>query len=158
MKPLPVGSGLHADQPVKGSRTQTRFLRQNSRRFDAHVFSSSLLSSNNQACGLVTSAIEGKSAFHQLPPKSVGNSRLFVLQPDSFLVFIRFILCEAMSYFSPARWVINIVSVVRQCFRFIFAIHSNIWEFGLDVKRKRAIARYLSSHSSHHASCAHEMA
>ena len=105
------------------------------------------------------SAIEGKSAFHQLPPKSFGNSRLFVLQPDSFLVSIRFIiLCEAMPYFSPVRWLMNIISVVRQRFRFIFAIYSNIWESGLDVKRKRAIARYLSSHSSHHASCAHEIA
>ena len=80
------------------------------------------------------------------------------LRTRFFSRFIRFILCEAMSYFSPARWVMNVVSVARHRFRFIFAIHSNIWEFGLDVKRKRAIARYLSPHSSHHASCAHEMA
>ena len=91
-------------------------------------------------------------------PQILRKQSLFVLQPDSFLVFIRFILCEAMSYFSPVRWIMNIVSAVWRYFRFIFAIHSNIWEFGLDVKRKRAIAGYLSSYSSHHASCAHKMA
>lgn len=103
------------------------------------------------------SEMEGKSAFHQLPPKSVGNSRQFVLRPDNFFVFIRFILRAAMSYFSPVRCIMNIVSVARQNFRFIFAIHLNIWESGLDVKRKRAIAGYLSLHSSHHVPCSHAM-
>ncbi len=104
------------------------------------MFSLSLPSSNNQGCGLVPSAMEGKSKFHQLPPKYVGNSRQFVLRPDSFFVLIRFALREAVSYFLPVRWIMNFVSTARQYFRYIFAIRSNIWKFGLNVKRKRAIS------------------
>ena len=114
-------------------------------------------SSNTQACGLVPSVVGEKFTFTQLPLKSVGNSRRFVLRPDSFFVFVGFALCEAMSYFLPVRRILNFISTTPKHFRYIFAIYSNIREFGLNVKRKRAIAGYLCSHSSHRAPCAREM-
>lgn len=124
MNPLSTDGGLHAEQPVKGSRTQTRFFAPpfwRVRRSCVFVITPFI-----QHTGQIVNALCYGRKIHvsSTSPMSIENSRLF-FPPRFFLILISFALCEAMSYFLTLCWNMSIILFAHHIF-VLFSYHAKI--------------------------------